>query len=366
MTAEPLPRAAENGGVLLDAYLEELRLQRNLSPHTLRNYRTDLSHFIRYLEERELSLAEVSRLTYRSYLDGLKQEGVAQGSLRRRASTIKSFFRHLFHARVLPTDPLRLASTPKTPRTLPRFLSVSEVESLIAAPDASRPGGLRDRAILEVLYGSGLRISELVTLTLGSVDWENAILRVRGKGDKERAALVGDLAYSAIEDYVRRGRPELASDRSGEALWLNRFGGALSARAVQLAVRRYAVAAGLPKAVHPHLLRHSFATHMLERGADIRVVQELLGHSNVATTQIYTHVTETAKRAAIEHSLDGISEQILSRRERRRRSAPDFGGAGATGGRGPLDSGDEVAFPDETLLQTDAAGEQARTAEVTR
>ncbi len=321
MTAEPLPRAAEDGAALLDAYLDELRLLRNLSTHTLRNYRTDLSHFIRYLDERELSLAEVSRLTYRSYLAGLKQDGVAQGSLRRRASTIKSFFRHLFQQHILPTDPLRLASTPKTPRTLPRFLSVREVERLLEAPDLHTPGGLRDRAILEVLYGSGLRISELVGLTLRSVDWENAILRVRGKGDRERVALVGDHAYLAIEDYVRSGRPQLVSDGSPDALWLNRFGGALSARAVQLAVQRYAIAAGLPKLVHPHLLRHSFATHMLERGADIRVVQELLGHSNVATTQIYTHVTESAKRAAIDHSLDGISEQMFTRQERRRRGA---------------------------------------------
>jgi len=363
----------------LDAYLEELRLQRNLSPHTLRNYRTDLSHFIRYLDERELSLAEVSRLTYRSYLDGLKQDGVAQGSLRRRASTIKSFFRHLFQGRVLPSDPLRLASTPKTPRMLPHFLSVGEVEALIAAPDADTPGGLRDRAILEVLYGSGLRISELVTLTLGAIDWENAILRVRGKGDKERAALVGDYAYVALEDYVRQGRPQLSSEQATDALWLNRFGGGLSARAVQLSVRRYAVAAGLAKAVHPHLLRHSFATHMLEGGADIRVVQELLGHSNVATTQIYTHVTESAKRAAIDHSLDGISEQLFHRRERRRRSMLGVSGnAGGVGGaEGALDSSLAPGFfdaggdlddgdSDDTVLKAGAVLETAITAEVAR
>ena len=202
------------------------------------------------------------------------------------------------------------------------------MERLIEAPDLHTPGGLRDRAILEVLYGSGLRISELVGLTLRSVDWENAILRVRGKGDRERVALVGDHAYLAIEDYVRSGRPQLVSDGSPDALWLNRFGGALSARAVQLAVQRYAIAAGLPKLVHPHLLRHSFATHMLERGADIRVVQELLGHSNVATTQIYTHVTESAKRAAIDHSLDGISEQMFTRQERRRRRSAALDPAG--------------------------------------
>jgi integrase/recombinase XerC len=319
VTTEQLPRAAEDGTALLESYLDELRLERNLSPHTLRNYRTDLSHFIRYLEERQLALADVTRLTYRSYLAELKEDGVAQGSLRRRASTMKSFFRHLFQRRILPTDPLRLAGTPKTPRILPKFLSVGEIEALIAAPDQETPAGLRDRAILEVLYGSGLRISELVTLRLESVDWENAILRVIGKGNRERAALIGDQAYMALEDYVRQGRPHLASDQPQAALWLNRFGGGLSARAVQLAVRRYAVAAGLPKAVHPHLLRHSFATHMIEHGADVRVVQELLGHSNVATTQIYTHVTESAKRAAIDTSLDGISEQLFVRRGRRRR-----------------------------------------------
>ncbi len=323
MIAEPAPRPAAESPALLDAYLDELRLQRNLSPHTLRNYRTDLSHFLHYLGDRGVSLAEVSRPTYRLYLDDLRAAGIAQGSLRRRASTIKSFFKHLFHQRTLPSDPLRLAGTPKTPRTLPRFLSVGEVEALIAAPDLNTPAGLRDRAILEVLYGSGLRVSELVTLRLQSIDWENAFLRVHGKGDRERAALLGEQALAALEDYVRQGRTQLAGESAEDALWLNRFGGPLSARAVQLAVRRYAIAAGMPKAVHPHLLRHSFATHMLERGADVRVVQELLGHSNVATTQIYTHVTESAKRAAIETSLDGISEHLFARRERRRRRARD-------------------------------------------
>ena len=141
---------------------------------------------------------------------------------------------------------------------------------------------------------------------------------MQGKGKRERAALLGEQALLALEDYVRFARPELAGEQEEEALWLNRFGRPLSARAVQLSVRRYAIAAGLPKAVHPHLLRHSFATHMLERGADVRVVQELLGHSNVATTQIYTHVTESAKRSAIDTSLDGISENLFSRRALRR------------------------------------------------
>jgi site-specific recombinase XerD len=153
---------------------------------------------------------------------------------------------------------------------------------------------------------------------LASIDWENSMLRVRGKGDKERVVMLGQAARSALVDYLQQGRDVLISEKSGEALWLNRFGGQLSARAVQLAVRRYALAAGLPSDVHPHVLRHSFATHMLEGGADVRVVQELLGHASVATTQIYTHVTEAAKRAAVTTGLDGVSEQMRERYEERR------------------------------------------------
>ncbi len=320
VVAQPLPDAVD-GIEELERYLERLRTVRNLSPHTLRNYRSDLVHFLQYLEERHLSVSDVGRAMYREYLGGLQTDGIAPGSLRRRGSTIKSFFKHLHAEHVLASNPLRLAGTPKIPQRLPGVLSVHEVEALIAAPDVNTPAGLRDRAVLEVLYGSGLRVSELVTMRLASVDAENGMLRVLGKGDKERVALLGDHALIAIEDYVENGRPKLVQERSETWLWLNRFGGPLSARAVQLSVNRFAVAAGLPKSVHPHLLRHSFATHMIERGADVRVVQELLGHASVATTQVYTHVTESAKRAALESSLDGISEQIFERRTSQHRRA---------------------------------------------
>ena len=320
MVAQTLPDAVD-GVAELERYLERLRTVRNLSPHTLRNYRSDLLHFLQYLEAQQLTLTDVGRPAYRDYLGGLQADGIAPGSLRRRGSTIKSFFKQLHAENVLTSNPLRLAGTPKIPQRLPGVLSVDEVEALIAAPDVNTPAGLRDRAVLEVLYGSGLRVSELVTMRLSSVDAENGMLRVLGKGNKERVALLGDHALIAIEDYVENGRPKLVHERSENWLWLNRFGGSLSARAVQLSVNRFAVAAGLPKSVHPHLLRHSFATHMIERGADVRVVQELLGHASVATTQVYTHVTESAKRAAIESSLDGISEQIFERRTSQHRRA---------------------------------------------
>ena len=313
VTATVFEEQAVDGVALLERYLAYLRYQRNLSPFTLRNYRSDLSHFLTWLGEASLDIEDVSRTTYRDYLASLQEAQVAPGSLRRRGSTIKAFFKHLFIHGTIPTNPLKLASTPKQPQRLPQFLTVEQVEALLAAPDLNTPIGLRDRAILECLYGAGLRVSELVAFRLTSVDWENGMLRVFGKGDKERVALLGRAAAAAIEDYLVHARKLLLSEKSNDWLWLNRFGGQLSARAVQLGVRRYASVAGLPREVHPHVLRHSFATHMLEGGADVRVVQELLGHASVATTQIYMHVTEASKRAAVDAGMQGISDQLRER-----------------------------------------------------
>ena len=321
--AQPVDEPSE-AQVALERYLRALRYERNLSPNTIRNYRTDLSHFLEFLSVEEQGLADVTRAVYRAYLADLQMEGIAQGSMRRRGSTIKAFFKHLHAESVIPSNPLVLASTPKAPQQLPTFLNAQQVEALISSPDMNTPSGVRDRSILEILYGCGLRLSELVGLRLGDVGWEQSILRVHGKGDKERVVLLGRPAEIALGDYLELARPELRSERSSDWLWLNRFGGSLSARAVQLSVRRYAVAAGLPPGIHPHLLRHSFATHMLEGGADLRVVQELLGHSSVSTTQVYTHVTEAAKRATIDGALDGIS-RILREDDRRQLRRRDHG-----------------------------------------
>ncbi len=299
------------GAAWLEAYLERLAVQRHLSPHTLRNYHLDIGHFLAALAASAVPPATLTRAHFRTYLAGLQSAAVAPGSVRRRASTIKGFYKHLAAAGLLDHNPLQLAGTPRTPRHLPTFLTVDQIEAIIAAPDIGTAAGLRDRAILEVLYGAGLRISELVGLRLSDIDWEYDLLRVRGKGDKERVAFLGEPARLAVQDYIREGRPDLEPGPPRVWLWLNRFGGPLSARAVQLAVQRYAAAAGLPRRVHPHLLRHSFATHMLEGGADLRVVQELLGHASVATTQVYTHVTEASKREAVEASLGGIGQDRL-------------------------------------------------------
>ena len=297
----------------LEAYLSVLEHGRGRSPHTIRNYRADVTHFLRRLEQSGRTLAELTRADYRQYLSELQDGGLAEASIRRRASTIKAFTRHLAQASALDHDPLVLSATPRATSRLPTVLSESEVASLISAPDVSTPTGLRDRAMLEALYGGGLRVSELVGLRTHNYDADHNALLVRGKGDKERMALLGKSARHWLRRYLRDARPALLTARSETWLWLNRFGGPLSVRAVQLSVRRYAQRAGLPSDVHPHLLRHSFATHMLNGGADVRVVQELLGHASVSTTQIYTHVSDTARRDTVEHALDGIADLLRER-----------------------------------------------------
>ena len=300
----------------LERYLSLLEHGRGLSPHTIRNYRSDITVFLLWLEGRDANLVDLSRGDYREYLAELQASGIAEASVRRRASTIRSFTRHLTRTSEIERDPLVLAATPRTTARLPGLLSEGQVDDLLSAPDTSTPAGLRDRAILEVLYGAGLRVSELSSMRTTDYDADHNAFIVRGKGDKERVALLGRSAYHWLRRYLRDARPPLRSERSADWLWLNRFGGPLSTRAVQISVRRYAERAGLPEDVHPHLLRHSFATHMLDRGADVRVVQELLGHSSVSTTQIYTHVSDAARRDTVEHALDGIAALLRERRSR--------------------------------------------------
>ena len=308
--AEIEPAAA----AALERYLRHLEAARGLSPHTLRNYRSDLTQFLIWLGKRETPLAGLSRASYREWIADLQASGAADASIRRRSSTVKSFTRRLAATGELDSDPLRLASIPKGAQRLPKPLAQEQIAALLEAPDTETPAGLRDRAILEVLYGCGVRISELAGMRISDYQPDGRQFIVRGKGGKERAVLLGAPAERAMAAWLRAGRPELVSENSGDWLWLNQRGGKLSARAVQIALKRHAAAAGLPADIHPHLLRHSFATHMLDGGANLRVVQELLGHASVSTTQLYTHVTESGKRAAIDQALDGIAEHLRSRR----------------------------------------------------
>ena len=281
----------------IEKFSTHLSAERGLAALTVRNYTTDLTALAEYMRIKRIPrLGNLDRLALRSYLAWLVQLGYARSSVVRKLSALRSFLRWLAKEGLIEGDPLPRRGVMKRERRLPDFLSQRDSARLVEAPDSTTPVGLRDRAILEVAYGSGLRVSEVRGLDVASVNLHTGELRVVGKGSKERIVIFGDAAKSALYAYLGEARPKMANRTSGAALFLNRYGGRLTQRSIQQKVRRYAAKAGLRSGVHTHTLRHSFATHLLEGGADLRVVQELLGHSSPATTQIYTHVTQRQAR----------------------------------------------------------------------
>jgi len=303
---------------LLERYTRYLTAEKNLSPYTLRNYRSDILDFARYMAASEdVEPVAVDRQSFRRYLASLRDRGIASASVTRRVSTVRNFFRFLAMEDVLEANPLAAVRAPKRERRLPAILTKEHLTALIEAADETTPHGLRNRALLELMYAAGVRLSEVVGLDLSRVDLDERVLLVRGKGNKERMVLIGEAAESALRRYLRQGRPQLAGPPD-EALFLNRDGKRLSGRSVQQIVRRYAMRAGLAQRVFPHLLRHSYATHLLDGGAELRVVQELLGHASASTTQIYTHVTEERQREVMLEAQRKLTEVILSRKRRRR------------------------------------------------
>ncbi len=299
---------------VFNRYIDYLEAERNASAYTVRNYTTDLIGFFDFLRSRGVgSLTEVNRSVLRGYLSRLMEQGFVKASIARKLSAIRSFYRYLVREGVVSTSPVATTTSPKLDRRLPSFLTRDEIERLLDAPDQSTPQGQRGRALLELLYASGLRVSELVNLDLKQVDFLTNEIRVRGKGSKERVVLIGKPAAQALGVYLDRGRPKLLGQKRGSALFLNRQGGRLTERSVQKGLAKYARIAGIDKKVHPHMLRHTFATHLLDGGADLRVVQELLGHANLSSTQIYTHVTKSqAKKVYLRaHPMaQGGDEQI--------------------------------------------------------
>jgi integrase/recombinase XerC len=293
----PFIQDEKSVAVLLNDFKRYLEIERHASQYTLRNYLHDLRHFLNYaIKENIATLEDVDIELLRRYIASLLEEGYEKSSIARKLSAMRSFYAYLTQTNIIEKNPLLTISSPKLTKRLPAFLSNDEVTKLITTPDSSTPLGMRDKAILELLYASGLRVSEIAGLDIVNVNLEEREVRVLGKGSKERITLMGKPAVSAIDCYLREGRPKLRGLRSTDALFLNRYGRRLSKRSIEQTLSKYAAASGLTKRVFPHMIRHSFATHLLDGGADLRVVQELLGHANLATTQIYTHVTQTQAR----------------------------------------------------------------------
>jgi len=280
---------------VFNKYIDYLQAERNVSPYTVRNYTNDLLEFFDFARGKDIkSLKEVNKQTLRAYLSHLMGQGFAKSSIARKLSAIRSFYRYLMREDMVPANPAATTTSPKLDRRLPAFLSVSEAKRLVESPDLSKPQGQRDRALLELLYAAGMRVSELVNLNVEQVDLATNEIRVWGKGAKERIVLIGVPAAQALSAYLSQGRRELLGGKKNNALFVNRYGGRLPARRVQKILDKYSRT--MEKKVHPHMLRHTFATHLLDGGADLRVVQELLGHAALTSTQIYTHVTRSQAR----------------------------------------------------------------------
>lgn len=281
---------SDHDAALLERFLDALWLERGLSENTLSAYRNDLSGLAVWLARQETDLLNARRTDLLAYLAMRVEQGSKPRSTARLLSSMRRFYQYLIREGRLQDDPSARIDAPKLGRALPKTLTEQDVELLLAAPDTEELLGLRDRTMLEVLYASGLRVSELVGLRLDQVSLQQGLVRIVGKGNKERLVPLGEEAVSWIERYIRHARGELTKGQPCDALFPSRFGDFMSRQAFWQLIKRYALQAGINKPLSPHTLRHAFATHLLNHGADLRVVQLLLGHSSLSTTQIYTHV----------------------------------------------------------------------------
>jgi integrase/recombinase XerC len=280
---------------VFNKYVDYLEAERNVSPYTRRNYTNDLMEFFTFVTGKEIdTLKDVTKQTLRSYLAHLMEKGYAKSSIARKLSAVRSFYRYLVREEMLAANPAATTVSPRLDKRLPSFITVDEAKKLVESPDLTQPQGQRDRALLELLYASGLRVSELVNMNVEQVNLATNEIRVWGKGAKERVVLIGAPAAQALSAYIKKGRRALLGEKKNNALFVSRYGGRLPARTVQKILTKYARI--IAKKVHPHTLRHTFATHLLDGGADLKVVQELLGHADLSSTQIYTHVTQSRAR----------------------------------------------------------------------
>ncbi|WP_125605807.1 site-specific tyrosine recombinase XerD [Lapidilactobacillus bayanensis] len=277
----------------LNDYLRSLTIEQGLADNSIASYRRDLVHYINWLSAQELEQFSEDPDVLSLYLNQLVVEKKAESSRMRAVSSLRHFYRWLLAHGIIKHNPMETIPSPKRGRHLPVALTMTEVEQLLAAPNIDKPLGLRDRAIFEVMYATGLRVSELVHLQLSDLHLEMKLIQTVGKGNKERLLPIGDVAIDYLQRYLTDSRPRLIRTQHYEGtLFLNFHGRGLSRQAIWKMIKKYIAQVGIDKDVTPHTLRHSFATHLLENGADLRIVQELLGHSDISTTQIYTHITQ--------------------------------------------------------------------------
>jgi integrase/recombinase XerC len=286
--------------ILIEKYLRYLNIERNASSHTITSYQNDLSGFLAFcsismgVPEEKVEVHEVTRLTIRLWLGELSEDGLAKSSIARKVAALRSFFKYCFKRGHIEKNPAHLLIVPKKDKTLPKTVTQSDLERLMDAVDITTPKGLQDRTILEVFYGTGIRVSELVGLNITDVDIRSKQIIVHGKGNKERVIPLGDTAVNIIKDFLKQ-RTQLYGDRTNsdarKALFIAASGQRMYDRAVRYMVERYLKQHSEVTQKSPHVLRHSFATHMLDNGADIRIIKEFLGHSNLAATQVYTHTS---------------------------------------------------------------------------
>jgi len=279
------------------AFLNFCRLEKGLAEHSLDAYSSDLERFNKFLKG---SLALPGTEELRAYLDHLYASGLGSRSVARHVTTLRGFFGFLLREGLISSDPSEHLRTPKMWQTIPKFLNLDQIERLLALPDRSRPAGLRDRAMLELLYASGLRVSELCGLGVSDLNLEMGVLRTTGKGNKQRLVPVGKEAIQSVREYLKSGRGALLKGRASRYLFVTARGTSMTRQAFWKLLTGYGKQAGMFHGITPHVLRHSFATHLLEGGADLRSVQAMLGHSDISTTQIYTHVVRSRLRQTVE------------------------------------------------------------------
>jgi len=278
----------------ISTYVDFLKIEKRQSPNTIASYQYDINYFASYLLD--IKLNDVCTSDVRSFLIFLREKGLASSTVARFLSSIKSFYRYLVIEKLILDNPIEIIDSPRPWRKLPNVLSTEEIDTLIAAPDIKTSGGLRDLAMLELLYATGLRVTELISLKLSAVDLSVGYLRTLGKGSKERVVPFGDAAKIAIEEYILRVRPSLSKNTQSTDLFLTRRGTKMTRQGFWKILKKYITKAKISGNVSPHTLRHAFATHLLERGADLRSVQQMLGHSDISSTQIYTHILKERMR----------------------------------------------------------------------